>query len=129
MRSALGCAALGILLLIVAGTFDAEPLYVTGSALTLLGLGAAGWIAAGAWGSEIERELGASPRAGLMLLRAAKARALLQGRDHALPDDVQALAQPVLSHRLLLSPETVGAPADDVRRRVIADAVEATPAL
>ena len=37
-------------------------------------------------------ELGASPRAGLMLLRAAKARALLQGRDHALPDDVQALA-------------------------------------
>jgi MoxR-like ATPase len=74
-------------------------------------------------------ELGASPRAGLMLLRAAKARALLQGRDHALPDDVQALAQPVLSHRLLLSPETVGAPADDVRRRVIADAVEATPAL
>src|SRR5918911_1165480 len=37
-------------------------------------------------------ELGASPRAGLMLLRAAKARALMEGRDHALPDDVQALA-------------------------------------
>ncbi len=37
-------------------------------------------------------ELGASPRAGLMLLRAAKARALVNGRDHALPDDVQALA-------------------------------------
>jgi MoxR-like ATPase len=74
-------------------------------------------------------ELGASPRAGLMLLRAAKARALLQGRDHALPDDVQALAETVLSHRLLLAPETVGAPADDVRRRVVADAIEATPAL
>src|SRR3954453_9366378 len=58
MRSAYGCAGLGLLLLLVAGTFDAEPLYVTGSALALLGLGAAGWIAAGAWGSEIERELG-----------------------------------------------------------------------
>ena len=32
MRSALGCAALGLLLLLVAGTFDAEPLYVTGAA-------------------------------------------------------------------------------------------------
>ena len=36
-------------------------------------------------------ELGASPRAGLLLLRAAKARALLDGRDHALPDDVQGM--------------------------------------
>ena len=59
MRSALGCAALGLLLLVVAGTFDAEPLYVTGSALALLGLGAAGWIRAGAWGAEVHRELGA----------------------------------------------------------------------
>ena len=42
MRSALGCAALGLLLLVVAGTFDAEPLYVTGAALLLLGAGAAG---------------------------------------------------------------------------------------
>ena len=39
MRSALGCAALGLLLLVVAGTFDAEPLYVTGAALALLGAG------------------------------------------------------------------------------------------
>ncbi|MFL5821442.1 MAG: AAA family ATPase [Solirubrobacteraceae bacterium] len=74
-------------------------------------------------------ELGASPRAGLMLLRAAKARALLEGRDHALPDDVQALAQPVLAHRLLLAPESAGDSPDDVRRHVIADAVDATPAL
>src|SRR3954451_3120335 len=58
MRSALGCAALGVLLLLVAGTFDAEPLYVTGSALLLLGAGAAGWMWAAAWGAEIERELG-----------------------------------------------------------------------
>jgi MoxR-like ATPase len=50
-------------------------------------------------------ELGGSPRAGLMLLRAAKGLAALDGRDHALPDDVQALAQPVLAHRLLLAPE------------------------
>jgi len=70
-------------------------------------------------------ELGASPRAGLMLLRAAKARALLQGRDHALPDDVQALAEPVLSHRLMLVPEAAGVS----REQVVADAVAATPAL
>jgi MoxR-like ATPase len=74
-------------------------------------------------------ELGASPRAGLMLLRAAKARALLQGRDHALPDDVQALAPSVLAHRLLLAPESVGAPAEAVRRRIVLDAVAAVPAL
>jgi MoxR-like ATPase len=74
-------------------------------------------------------ELGASPRAGLMLLRAAKARALLEGRDHALPDDVQALAQPVLAHRLLPAPDTVGVPADETRRAVVAAAIEATPAL
>ena len=47
--------------------------------------------------------LGASPRAGLQLLRAARASAALSGRDHVLPDDVQALAAPVLAHRLLLS--------------------------
>ena len=49
--------------------------------------------------------LGASPRAGLQLLRAARASAALAGRDHVLPDDVQALAVPVLAHRLLLAPE------------------------
>src|SRR5918992_4104618 len=59
MRSAFGCAALGLLLLVVAGTFDAEPLYVTGSALALLGLGAAGWIGVGAWGAQVRRDLGA----------------------------------------------------------------------
>jgi MoxR-like ATPase len=49
--------------------------------------------------------LGASPRAGLQLLRAARAAAALAGRDHVLPDDVQALAAPVLAHRLLLTPD------------------------
>jgi uncharacterized protein (DUF58 family) len=58
MRSALGCAALGALLLAVAGTFDAEPLYVTGSALLLLGAGTATWIGSGARGASIHRTLG-----------------------------------------------------------------------
>jgi MoxR-like ATPase len=70
-------------------------------------------------------ELGASPRAGLMLLRAAKARALLQGRDHALPDDVQALAAVVLSHRIVLAPEAL----ETTGEQVVADALAATPAL
>jgi MoxR-like ATPase len=70
-------------------------------------------------------ELGASPRAGLLLLRAAKARALLAGRDHVLPDDVQALADVVLSHRLVLAPESV----EVTGGRVVADAVAATPGL
>jgi MoxR-like ATPase len=70
-------------------------------------------------------DLGASPRAGLMLLRAAKAHAMMAGRDHALPDDVQALAEPVLSHRLVLSPETPRSGARDV----IADALGAVRAL
>jgi hypothetical protein len=59
VRSALGCAALGGLLLLVAGTFDAEPLYVTGSALLLLGAGAWGWIRLGAVGVRVRREIGA----------------------------------------------------------------------
>src|ERR1700754_134823 len=70
-------------------------------------------------------ELGASPRAGLMLLRAAKARALVSGRDHALPDDVQALADAVLSHRLMLAPEAAGV----TREEIVRDAIAAVPAL
>ncbi len=58
MRSAIGCVGLGILLLLVAGTFDAEPLYVTGSALMLLGGGALLWIGAGSWGATIVRHVG-----------------------------------------------------------------------
>jgi MoxR-like ATPase len=70
-------------------------------------------------------DLGASPRAGLMLLRAAKAHALVNGRNHALPDDVQALAPAVLSHRIMLVPEAAGV----AREQVVADAVAGTPAL
>ena len=46
--------------------------------------------------------LGASPRAALAWLRAARAAAWIEGRDHVLPDDLKALARPVLAHRLVL---------------------------
>jgi MoxR-like ATPase len=70
-------------------------------------------------------ELGASPRAALLLFRASKALAALIGRDHVLPDDVQALAHSVLEHRLLLAP---GATEED-RAAVVGDALERVPAL
>ena len=70
-------------------------------------------------------DLGASPRAGLMLLRAAKAHAMLRGRDHALPDDVQSLAQSVLAHRLVLAPGSPRAAAADV----VSDAIASVRAL
>ncbi|MCE7859999.1 MAG: MoxR family ATPase [Chloroflexi bacterium CFX2] len=47
--------------------------------------------------------LGASPRGSLFLSRAAQARAALHGRDHVLPDDIKALAVPVLAHRIIVS--------------------------
>src|SRR4030095_8519147 len=49
--------------------------------------------------------LGASPRAGLALLRAAKALALVRGRDFVLPDDVKGLAPLVLPHRVIMTPQ------------------------
>ena len=70
-------------------------------------------------------ELGASPRAVLMLFRAAMALAALDGRDHALPDDVQGLATSVLGHRLLLAPHTDGVTVD----QVVEDALDKVPAL
>jgi MoxR-like ATPase len=48
--------------------------------------------------------LGASTRGALSLYRAAQARAAIEGRDYVIPDDVKALAEPVLSHRLIVSP-------------------------
>jgi MoxR-like ATPase len=53
--------------------------------------------------------LGASPRATLQLVRASKAQAALAGRAFVVPDDVQAVAVPVLAHRMLLAPEAVAA--------------------
>ncbi|WP_366139786.1 AAA family ATPase [uncultured Modestobacter sp.] len=69
--------------------------------------------------------LGASPRAGLQLLRAARATAALAGRDHVLPDDVQAMAVPVLAHRLLLTPDAALARRDT--QRVVTDLLAAVP--
>jgi MoxR-like ATPase len=70
-------------------------------------------------------DLGASPRAGLALVRTARAMALLRGRDYVLPDDVKALASIVLGHRLIISA--------DARLRgvhageVVAEALSTTP--
>jgi MoxR-like ATPase len=61
----------------------------------------------GATRASPELRLGASPRATLHLLRAGRARAALDGRDFVIPDDMQALALPVLAHRLLPSAEAV----------------------
>ncbi|MBA2347350.1 MAG: AAA family ATPase [Solirubrobacterales bacterium] len=79
----------------------------------------------GATRSDPRAELGASPRSGLMLLRAAKARALLCGRDHALPDDVQALAPLVLGHRIVPAAEAL----ETTGEAIVTDALAAVPAL
>jgi len=50
--------------------------------------------------------LGASPRASMMLFRAAQAYAAVVGRGYVIPDDVKLLAGPVLEHRLILNPES-----------------------
>jgi MoxR-like ATPase len=72
-----------------------------------------------------ELRLGASPRATLHLLRTGRAAAALDGRDYVLPDDLQALAIPVLAHRLLLSAEA------QVARRttqsIVADVIASVP--
>jgi MoxR-like ATPase len=69
--------------------------------------------------------LGASPRAGIALLRVGKARALVAGRDYIVPDDIKAVAPAVLAHRLILAPEarSSGLDATDLIR----DTVERTP--
>jgi MoxR-like ATPase len=60
--------------------------------------------------------LGASPRASLFLLRAARASAACQAREYVIPDDIKDLVVPVLAHRVLLSPEAQmrGASAEEV---------------
>jgi MoxR-like ATPase len=70
-------------------------------------------------------ELGASPRAGLALLRAAKARAVVDGRAYVLPEDVRGLAHAALVHRLILTPD---ARARGVQAaEVVADALATVP--
>jgi MoxR-like ATPase len=67
-----------------------------------------------------EIRLGASPRAALHLLRAAKAWAALDGRDYVLPDDVRFLLAPVVAHRLLLTADAhiAGRTAEDLLDRI-----------
>ena len=69
--------------------------------------------------------LGASPRAGIALLRVAKARALVAGRDYVQPDDVKAVAPTVLAHRLILAPEARSAGLD--AEELVRDVIEQTP--
>jgi MoxR-like ATPase len=69
--------------------------------------------------------LGASPRAGIALLRVAKARALLDEREFVSPDDVKAVAEAVLAHRLIVAPEARASGLSGVD--LVRDAVEKTP--
>jgi MoxR-like ATPase len=66
-------------------------------------------------------ETGASPRSASMLAAAARARAILNGRDYVIPDDVKALALPALRHRVILSPaaEIEGRRVDDALTALI----------
>jgi len=67
-------------------------------------------------------ELGISPRGALAFFRAAQARALLHGRAYTTPDDVQALARPVLGHRLLLTSQARygGTTGDSILAEIVA---------
>jgi MoxR-like ATPase len=70
-------------------------------------------------------ELGASPRASLALLRAARALASSNGRDYVIPDDIKDLAIPVLSHRLILTPDAQMA--DRSAATVVAELLDSVP--
>jgi MoxR-like ATPase len=69
--------------------------------------------------------LGASPRAGIALLKVAKARSLAKERDYLVPDDVKAVAPAVLAHRLILAPEARASGLD--AEGLVRDIVERTP--
>ena len=59
----------------------------------------------GATRSNAQIQVGASPRGGLFLVQLARGRAVLQGRDYVIPDDLKAVAVPALGHRITLRPE------------------------
>ena len=69
--------------------------------------------------------LGASPRAGIALMRMSKARAVAAGREYVLPEDVQAVAVPVLAHRLIVAPEARAAGV--VGAEAVKEALDRTP--
>jgi MoxR-like ATPase len=66
-------------------------------------------------------EYGASPRAAIFLIRSAKARAFLQGRNHVIPDDVKDLGLDILRHRILLTyrADAEGIDADALLRQIL----------
>jgi len=68
-----------------------------------------------------EFRIGVSPRGTLALIRAARVRAAMEGREFVAPDDVRVLAPAVLNHRLILSPEAElqGRRADQVLEAVV----------
>ncbi len=69
---------------------------------------------------------GASPRGGLALVRAARAKALLEGRDFVLPDDIKSIATPALRHRILLAPDAqLEGQSSDLILAALLEAVEA----
>ncbi len=72
-------------------------------------------------------ELGASPRGTIALLRASQARAVLDGRDYVVPDDVQAEAVSVLAHRIRTSTDAVGESPDADGREIVEQALERVP--
>lgn len=76
----------------------------------------------------VDVALGASPRAALYLMHAARARSVLRGRSYVTHEDVQAMLKPVLGHRLILQPEAEveGRNVNDVIQE-IADKVPVTP--
>jgi MoxR-like ATPase len=69
--------------------------------------------------------LGGSPRAGIALVRVAKARALADGREFLSPDDIKAVAEPVLAHRLIVAPEARAAGTSS--GELVRDALDKTP--
>jgi MoxR-like ATPase len=69
--------------------------------------------------------LGASPRGSLALFKASQALAVLRGRDFCLPDDIKALAQPTLVHRLIVRPES--ALRGYTAERIVSDILRTTP--
>ena len=75
--------------------------------------------------SDSRLHLGASPRAGIALLRVAKAKALVAGRDYVVPEDLKAVAPAVLAHRLILAPEARASGLDDAA--LVRDTVDRTP--
>jgi MoxR-like ATPase len=66
-------------------------------------------------------ELGVSPRGSISLLRAAQARAVLDGRDYVLPDDVQVEAEAVLAHRVRTGPDSAGSSGGELIAAAITD--------